>query len=79
MMSKPKYFVIFTGLFCSVVAGVLRTLTRLSRKCFGKGLFFGMKTMAFGLGKPSPGQKTKICCLRPYHVENTGSRSIAEV
>ena len=27
MMSKPKYIVILTGLFCSVVAGVLRTFT----------------------------------------------------
>ena len=28
MTSKPKYIVILTGLFCSVVAGVLRTFTR---------------------------------------------------
>ena len=28
MMSKPKYIVTLTGLFCSVVAGVLRTFTR---------------------------------------------------
>ena len=28
MMYKPKYIVILTGLFCSVVAGVLRTFTR---------------------------------------------------
>ena len=52
MMSKPKYIVILTGLFvCSVVAGMLRTFTRFFRKCFGKGLFFGITTMAFGLGK----------------------------
>ena len=28
MMSKPKYIVILTGLFCSMVAGVLRTFIR---------------------------------------------------
>ena len=49
MMSKPKYIVILTGLFSSVVAGVLRTFTRFFRKCFGKGWFFGMTTIAFGL------------------------------
>ena len=43
--------------FCSVVAGVLRTFTRFFRNCFGKGWFFGMTTMAFGLGKTSPGQE----------------------
>ena len=60
MMSKPKYIVILKVLFCSVVAGVLRTFTRFFRKCFGKGWLFGMTTMAFGLGKPSPGQKWKL-------------------
>ena len=24
-------------------------------------------------------KKSKLCCLRPYHVENTGSRPITEV
>ena len=57
MTSKPKYIVILTGLFCSVVAGVLRNFTRFFRKHSGKDLFFGMTTMAFGIGKPSPGQK----------------------
>ena len=35
MMSKPRYIVILTGLFCSVVTGVLRTFTR-----FFRGLSF---------------------------------------
>ena len=68
MMSKPKYIAILTGLFIwSVVAGVLRTFTRFfPRKRFGKGWFFGMTTMAFGLGKPSPGHKWKLMQL--HHV-----------
>ena len=36
MMSKPKNIVILTGLFCSVVAGVLRTFTRFFRKCLAR-------------------------------------------
>ena len=39
MMSKPKYIVILTGLFCSIVAGVLRTFTRFFR-IFWQGLIF---------------------------------------
>ena len=54
-MFKPKYIVILTGLFCSVVAGVLRTFTRFfSVNVLARVDFFGMTTMAFGLGKPSP-------------------------
>ena len=30
------------------------------RKCFGKGCFFRMTTMTFGLSKPSPGQTLSI-------------------
>ena len=57
MMSKPKYIVILTGLFCGVVAGVLCTFTLFSVNILARVEFFGMTTMAFGLGKPSPGQK----------------------
>ena len=54
MMSKPKYIVILTGLFCSVVAGVLRTFTRFFFFFFFVNVsarvdFFGMTTKAFGL------------------------------
>ena len=58
MMSKPKYIVILTGLFCSVVAGVLHTFTRFFVNVLARVDFFGMTTMAFGLGKPSPDQKS---------------------
>ena len=38
MMSKPKYIVILTGLFCSVVAGgTLHFYSVFFRKYFGKG------------------------------------------
>ena len=49
MMSNPKYTVILTGLFCSVVAGGTSHFYSFFRKYFGKGRFFGMKTLAFGL------------------------------
>ena len=54
MMSKPKYIVILTVLFCSVVAGVLRTFTRFFVNVLARVDFFGMTTMAFGLAKPRP-------------------------
>ena len=45
MMSKPKYTVILTGLFCSVVAdGTSHFYSIFSRKYFGKSKFFGMTT-----------------------------------
>ena len=52
--TKMHYY--FTDFFCSVVARVLRTFT-FFRKRFRRDLIFGMTTMAFGLGKISPGQK----------------------
>ena len=48
------------SVFCSVVAGVLCTFTRfLPVNVLARVDFFGMTTMAFGLGKPSPGQKKR--------------------
>ena len=49
MMSKPKYIIILTGLFCSVVTGVTSHFYSFFRKYFGKVWFFGMTTLAFGL------------------------------
>ena len=50
MMSKPKYIVILTGLFCSVVA--VNILARID--------FFGMKTLAFGLASQAQVKNGKI-------------------
>ena len=41
------------------MAGVLRTFTRFFRKCFGKGWFYGMTTLAFGLASQV---QAKNCC-----------------
>ena len=50
MMFKPKYIVILTCLFCSIVAGgTSHFYSFFFRKHFGKGLFLGMTTLAFGL------------------------------
>ena len=38
-------------------SGVLRIFTRFFRKWLWQELIFGMTTMTFGLGKPSPGLK----------------------
>ena len=59
ILSKPKALLFQRIFSCSVVARVLRTLTRFFfRKWFWQRLIFGMTTMAFGLVKPSPGQKS---------------------
>ena len=64
LLYKPKCIVISTdpfSFFRSKWPEVLRTFTRLFffffRKWFWQELIFGMTTMDFGLGKPSPGQK----------------------
>ena len=49
-MSKPKNIVSLTGLFCSVVTGgASHFYSFCFRKYFGKGFFFGMTALAFGL------------------------------
>ena len=59
-MSKPKYIVILTGLFCSVVAGVLRTFTRfVSVNVLARVDFFGMTTLAFGLASQAQAKNHK--------------------
>ena len=58
MMSKPKYIVILTGLFCSVVAGgTSHFYLFFSVTILGQGLIFWYDNIGLWLGKPSPGQK----------------------
>ena len=48
----------FNGsVFVAQWPGVLRTLLVFFRNWFWQKLIFGMTTMAFGLGKPSPGHR----------------------
>ena len=70
MMSKPKYIVILTGLFCSVVAGVLHTFTRFFRKCFGKGCFFVMTTLTFGLASQAQAKNARNMVCLPVRGDN---------
>ncbi|MEW8204427.1 MAG: hypothetical protein AB2764_20195, partial [Candidatus Thiodiazotropha endolucinida] len=50
ILSKAKYIVISTGLFCSIVgSGISHFYSLFFRKSLGKG--FGMTTMVFGLGQ----------------------------
>ena len=50
MMYKPKYIVVLTGLFLQRSGRrYLALLLAFFRKYFGKGWFFGMTTLAFGL------------------------------
>ena len=46
----------FNGSFCSLVVRGTSHFYSFFRKWFWQELIFGMTTMAFGLGKPSPGQ-----------------------
>ena len=48
----------------------IRTFTHFFRKWFWQELIFGMTTMAFGLGKPNPGQCGKIETGRVVLLEN---------
>ena len=57
IFSKPKYIVILTGIFCSVVTSGTSHFYSFFRKWFWQELIFGMTNMTFGLGKPSSGQK----------------------
>ena len=57
ILSKPKCIVISTDLFVfSLVVRGTSHFYSFFRKWFWQELIFGMTTMAFGLGKPSPGQ-----------------------
>ena len=68
MLSNPKCIVISTDLFffCSVVARGTSHFYSFFRKKFWQELIFGMTTMAFGLGKPNPGQKLVHSYLNEY-------------
>ena len=67
MMFNPKYIVILTGLFCSVVAVGISHLFFFFRKYFGKGWFFEMTTLAFGLA--SQAQAKNYCYVNEWEVD----------
>ena len=58
MMSKPKYIVILTGLFCIIVAGgTSHFYLFFFPLLIWQGLIFLYDNIGLSLGKPSPGQK----------------------
>ena len=81
MMSKPKYIVILKGLFCSVVAGVLRTFTRFCPvNVLARVDFFWFDN--YGLwpwqAKPRPKTLLCICCQATICLE-TAPKKVVEI
>ena len=66
MMSKPKYIVILTCLFCSVVAsGTSHFYSFLFFINILARVDFWYDNLGLWLGKPSPGQKTTFWAVSP--------------
>ena len=79
MMSKPKYIVILTGLFCSVVAGGTSSFYSFFPKIFWQGLIFWYDNISLWLGKPSLGQKgdkSKASIYRPVSFTSVSCKSL---
>ena len=69
MMSKPKYIVILTGLFCSIVAGgTSHFYLFFFRYYFGKVDFFGMTTLAFSLASQVQAKNVYFFLLVGLHM-----------
>ena len=60
MMSKPKYVVILTGLFCSVVAGGTSYFYSLFVNILARADFFGMTTLACGLASQAQARNQRV-------------------
>ena len=73
MMSKPKYIVILTGLFCSVVASGASHFYPFFPVNILARVDFWYDNIDLWLGKPSPGQK------RTLNVLAKSSKSVIKV